>query len=119
MHGGGGGGCRGWVGLGWVGLSWVGLGWVGLGWVGLSLGLRLRRCPTACVTLPHRHHWVPTFGCLVSQPPRLLTIPKPHQGAGEMEILPCLCLSVARTLGWFRAQLHGAQEHGRGQRCNF
>ena len=48
----------------------------GLGSVGLGLGSRQRQCSTACVTLPHRHDWVPTFGCLVSQPPRLLTIPE-------------------------------------------
>ena len=30
------------------------------------------------------------LGCLVSQPPRLLTIPVPRQGAGEREIPPCL-----------------------------
>ena len=33
----------------------------------------------AHVTLSHRHDWVPTPGCLVSQPPRLLTIPEPPQ----------------------------------------
>ena len=50
--------------------------------VRLGLGSRQRRCPTACVTLPRRRDWVPPFGCLVSQPPRLLTVPKPHEGAG-------------------------------------
>ena len=46
----------------------------GWGWLG-SVGPRL----TACVTLSHRLDWVPTFGCLVSQPPRLRTMPKPHR----------------------------------------
>ena len=66
---------------------------------GGGLGLRQRPCPTACVTLPHRHDWVPASGCLVSQPPRLLMIPEPHQGAGEREIPPCLCVSVACAPG--------------------
>ena len=59
------------------------------------------------MTLPHRHNWVPTFGCLVSQPPGLLTIPEPHQGAGEREIPLCLCVSVAGARAWeggFRPQ---------------
>ena len=33
------------------------------------------RSPMACETLPHRRDRVPTCGCLVSQPPGLLTIP--------------------------------------------
>ena len=36
----------------------------------------------ARVTLPHRRNWVPIFGCLVSQPPRRLTI---LEGVGEPE----------------------------------
>ena len=82
------------------------------GGVKLGLSLRQRRCPPACVTLPHRHDRVPTFGCLFSQPPRLLTIPEPGQGAGEREILPCLCVSVARTPGvggggWHKGSVFG------------
>ena len=57
-----------------------------------GLGSRQRRCPTACVTLPNRRDWVPTFDCMVSLPPRLLTIPEPNQGAGECEMPPCLCV---------------------------
>ena len=41
---------------------------------------------------------VPTFGCLVSQAPELLTIPEPRQGAGEREIPPCLRVSTAHVL---------------------
>ena len=66
---------------------------------GGDLGSRQRRCPTACVTLPHWLDRVPTFGCLVSQPSRLLTIPEPHQGAGEREMplcLVCMCRAPGR-----------------------
>ena len=65
------------------------IGREGVGGWGVGLGSRQRRCLTASAALPHRHDWVPTFGCLFSQPPRLLTIPKPRQGAGEREIPPC------------------------------
>ena len=46
------------------------------------------------------------LGRVVSQPPRLLTIPEPHQGTGEREIPPCLCICHAhpRACGGFRAQ---------------
>ena len=57
--------------------------WVGSGWVSALAEGSVPRP----MTLPHRRDWVPTFGCLVSQPPRLLTIPEPHQGAGEREPL--------------------------------
>ena len=54
------------------------LGQEGKGGGGLGLGSHHRRCPTACVTVPHRCDRVPTSGCpVVSRPPRLLTIPKP------------------------------------------
>ena len=58
----------------------------GLGWVGS------RPAPKAVCRDP------PSV-CLVPQPPRLLTIPDPHQGAGEREMPPCLCVSVARAPG--------------------
>ena len=38
------------------------------------------------------------LGCLVSQPPRLLTIPEPRQGADVRETPPCLYV-WARVLG--------------------
>ena len=38
------------------------------------------------------------LGCLISQPPRLLTIPVPRQGADERETPPCLYM-WARVLG--------------------
>ena len=53
----------------------------------------------ASVTLTHWRDWVPTFGCLVSQPPRLRTTHEPRQGAGEGGIPPCLCVSFARAPG--------------------
>ena len=46
----------------------------------------------ASVTLPHRRDWVPTFGCLVSEPPRPQMIPEPHQGAGARETSPRVCV---------------------------
>ena len=79
---------------------------------GGGLGSRQRRCPTAYVTLPHRRDWVPTSGCLRSQLPRLLTIPKPHQGASEREIPLCLCVSVARALGLRAKWLHWPYDLG-------
>ena len=51
-------------------------------------------------------------GCLVSQPPRLLTIHESHQGAGGREIPPSLCVCRAHSghVGgsghWVRAQSH-------------
>ena len=55
----------------------------------------------------------PYPGCLVSQPPRLLTIPEPHQGAGGREIPPCLCVCRARSgqRGGFRALGQGTVAH--------
>ena len=83
-------------------------GGVGLGWVVARTGGGFPRpvCPSLTSTTG------PYPGCLVSQPPRLLTIPEPHQGAGGREILPCLCVCRARSghAGgsghWVRAQLH-------------
>ena len=91
----------------------------GEGWVGLGHSLCQRRCPPACVTFPHLCDWVPTSGCLVSQPLRLLTIPEPHQGAGEREMLPCLCVSVARAPGLWGVQGHRARATSwSGTLCN-
>ena len=45
--------------------------------------------------VPDLCDWLPTSSCLVSQPPRLLTVPKPHQGAGGREIAPYLCVLSA------------------------
>ena len=83
-------------------------GGVGLGWVVARTGGGFPRpvCPSLTSTTG------PYPGCLVSQPPRLLTIPEPHQGAGGREIPPCLCVCRACTghVGgsghWVRAQLH-------------
>ena len=70
----------------------------------------------AGVTFPRWRDRVPTSGCLVSQPPRLLTIPEPRQGAGEKEIPLYMCVSVAHaprggasghTMGWCLALLWG------------
>ena len=68
-------------------------GGVGLGWVVARTGGRFPRpvCPSLTSTTG------PYPGCLVSQPPRLLTIPEPHQGAGGREIPPCLCVCRARS----------------------
>ena len=71
-------------------------GWVGLGWVSART--------TGSVPRPVRPYLtgttVLTFGCLVSQLPRLLMIPKPHQGAGEREIPPCLCVLARAPRAW-------------------
>ena len=83
-------------------------GGVELGWVVARTGGGFPRpvCPSLTSTTG------PYPGCLVSQPPRLLTIPEPHQGAGGREIPPCLCVCRARSghVGgsghWVRAQLH-------------
>ena len=53
-----------------------------------------RRCPTANVTLLNLPDRVATSGCLVSQPPGLLTSPQTHLGVGERETPPCLCVLV-------------------------
>ena len=87
------------------GLFWKGGGGgVRLGWVSACIGGGFPRpvCPSLTSTTRSNP------GCLVSQPPRLLTIPEPHQGAGEREIPPCLCVCCARprACGGFRAQLH-------------
>ena len=81
---------------------------VGLGWVVARTGggFPWPVCPSLTSTTG------PYPGCLVSQPPRLLTKPEPHQGAGGREIPPCLCVCRARSghVGvsghWVRAQLH-------------
>ena len=82
-------------------------GWVqwGLGWVGSWLA------PVAgshgqCV-LPSPARLGPTPAVWSHSPPRLLTTPEPHRGAGGREMPPCLC--VVRTcrggaVGGFRAQ---------------
>ena len=50
------------------------------------------------------------LGCLVSQPPRLLTIPVPRQGADERETPPCLYV-------W--ARVPGGPGRGRGRGRGF
>ena len=71
----------------------TGAGGVVLGWVVARTGGGFPRpvCPSLTSTTG------PYPGCLVSQPPILLTIPKPHQGAGGREIPPCLCVCRARS----------------------
>ena len=61
---------------------------VGLGWVVACTGGGLPR--SVCLSLTGSTGPYP--GCLVSQPPRLLMTPEPHQGAGGREMLPCLCV---------------------------
>ena len=64
----------------------VALVWGGgrLGWGGSRLAPKAVPHGQCDLTSP------PAFGRLVSQPPKLLTIPELHQGAGEREIPPCL-----------------------------
>ena len=76
-----------------VGPGAPGGGWGG-GWVELE-----GEGPTACASLPRRRQWASASGCLVSQPPTLLTIPEPHRGAGGREIPPCLRVLWARVWG--------------------
>ena len=85
-------------------------GGVGLGggWLVARTGGGFPRpvCPSLTSTTGPYH------GCLVSEPPRLLTIPEPDQGAEGREIPPCLCVCRAHSghVGgsghWVRAQLH-------------
>ena len=61
-------------------------------------------------SVPFRHNWVPTSDCLIPQPPRLLTVPKPHKGAGGRETPPCMCVFgslMPGAVGRFRAQVQG------------
>ena len=62
-------------------------------------------------SLPLWHNWVPTSGCLVSQPPRLLTVPEPHQGTGKREIQPCLYVFSACQGSLWGAQGQGTVAH--------
>ena len=78
----------------------------GAGWLGSGLAPKVVSHGLCDLMSPAQLG--PYFGCLVSQPPRLLMIPELHQGVGEREIPLCLCVPVARTLGLggggFRAQ---------------
>ena len=65
----------------------------GLGWVGSWLAPEVGPHGRCVLPSPAR------LGCLVSQAPRLLTTPAPHQGAGGREISPCLCVFVAHVQG--------------------
>ena len=50
---------------------------------GEGVGLHAPKAgPTAYASVPLRHNCVLTSGFLASQPPRLLTVPKPHQQGG-------------------------------------
>ena len=86
---------------------------VGWGWGGVGSQLVPKAGPTACASLPLRHDLVPTSGCLVSQPPRLLTVPKPHQGAGGRDTAVPVCVShmPGEPLGGFRPQGQGTVAH--------
>ena len=79
-------------------------GWVG-SWLAPNAG------PMARASLPLQYSWVPTSGCLVSQPPSLLRVPKPHQGAGEREMPPCPCVFSTCRGAWGGG---GAQGTGSG-----
>ena len=78
-------------------------GWDGLGWVSAP--------PEA---VPHGQRDLTKLarvshpGCLVSQPPRMLTTPEPRQDATEREIPPCLC--VLRCLHSTSKHRHPAKE---------
>ena len=63
-------------------------GGVGLGWVVACPGGGFPRpvCPSLTSTTGSNP------ACLVSQPPRLLMPPTPHQGASAREMPPCLCV---------------------------
>ena len=63
-------------------------GGFGLVWFGSRLAPKVVTHGQCARTSPARLGTLP--GCLVSQPPRLLTIPVPRQGADEREIPPCL-----------------------------
>ena len=62
-------------------------GWGGWGVARTGGGFPRPVCPSLTGTTG------PYLGCLVSQPPRPLTIPEPHQGASGREIPPCLYIS--------------------------
>ena len=71
----------------------------GRGWVGLSLGAP-KAVSHGLRDLTLSVQWVPTSGCLVSQPPKLLTTPEPHHGAGVRYHRPaCVCSRCASIAG--------------------
>ena len=70
-----------------------------------TAGVGLRRAPACAkdgvprpVTVPQQRNWVPTSSCLVSQPPRLLTIPEPHRGLLVGGRYRCACVCCPRVL---------------------
>ena len=96
-----------------LGLSKGGRSWLAPGEVVARTGGGSPRpvCPSLTSTTG------PYAGCLVSQPPRLLTTPEPHQGAGGREIPPCPCVSTAPV----RVRSHHGVVHGQrgGDKCSW